>query len=196
MHRYGLSPPNFGRISSSSISMLPKTPLFSVSCLIVSFLGKLRSLPTIVSPKRRRKLDSRSCRSWPTTGAFISGKLPLISMQLRQIQKGSRDWGDDTRDLEFPTLMHKLRPTQSASKVEGRGQMKKSRSDRDGRWGRGGLVLQNVPYQRNKCKQQAPHSQTTAGQSRQVQHVCATCWQKEKAKIYHSESSSAFTHDS
>ena len=46
-------------------------------------------------------------------------------------------------------------------------------------------------YQRNKCLHKATHSETFRGKLKLAQHVCATCWQKDKQKLGHRECSSS-----
>lgn len=49
-------------------------------------------------------------------------------------------------------------------------------------------------YQRNKCQNKSSHFLVIKGKARNAQHICATCWQKDKKKLAHPECSSACPH--
>ena len=114
---------------------------------------------------------------------------------LRQIEVGSRSWGTKPRDIELEVIKKALlvpvqyrekasRNSKSAAYKYIDREPSRSRDNTPGNWF-------CSDFQRNKCKQSSPHPATIRGVPRQVQHFCATCFQKDKQVVNHPECSSA-----
>jgi hypothetical protein len=116
--------------------------------------------------------------------------LDLYAAWLRQIELCQRKWLDDTTQLEHVILVgHK----HSDQQVSNRDKSVKSEFTRDSKSGDDSVWFCSE-YQRNKCSFQNSHMLVIKGQMRSVEHICATCWQKDNTKLGHPESSSECPH--
>jgi hypothetical protein len=108
---------------------------------------------------------------------------------LREIELGHKVWSDDFSYLDT-AMLSKL---QQDSKFG-----KKSSNRSAGKSAHDSSSVENVwfcsSYQRNKCQHKASHMLVVKGKMRNAQHICATCWQKDKQKLEHPECSSACPH--
>ena len=115
---------------------------------------------------------------------------------LQQIERGCKTWADDPASvvshiIEDYVLDHKS--TKSKYMVSASENKTKSPL---GRYSALGSNYVNSTwfcsnYNRNKCRQTGEHEASINGIVRLVQHICATCWRKDKSKQNHPECSSA-----
>lgn len=113
--------------------------------------------------------------------------LKLYKTWLLQIELGKRDWQDSTQILELPILMHTVR----VKKSQNVSSVKKVKAHDGEKGDRDETIWFCSLWQRNKCKQSSPHVLNVRGQSRSVQHICASYWLKDRVKRVHPECSSA-----
>lgn len=116
----------------------------------------------------------------------FKGLKSFYAAWLREIELGKKSWSDDPQQLETAILTKYLRTTKGPSSIPKREPSKNS-VDAEKVW------FCNM-YQRNKCPHKNSHMIVVKGQSRLAQHICATCWLKDKAKLAHPECSSSCPH--
>ena len=108
------------------------------------------------------------------------GLLAFYAAWLRKIELGQKKWSDDSTCIEVPVLtqyvLSKPRFSQSL-KTQSTGLNKDE-------------VWFCTLYNRNRCtNKSSKHTALIQGQSRQVHHICAICWKKDKNKLNHPECS-------
>ena len=103
------------------------------------------------------------------------GLLNFYAAWLRRIESGLSKWGDDPTIIEIPMLArHVLK--KSAEKT----------SD---------AIFWCPDYNNGKCSVSAKsHQRMIKNRSRTVQHICSTCWRKDRKQLSHPETSSACPH--
>lgn len=103
------------------------------------------------------------------------GLLNFYAAWLRRIESGLSKWGDDPTVIEIPMLArHVLK--KSAEKT----------SD---------AIFWCPDYNNGKCSVSAKsHQKMIKNRSRTVQHICSTCWRKDRKQLSHPETSSACPH--
>ena len=100
----------------------------------------------------------------------------MYAAVLRQIEVGSLKWDADPYQIMQLMLMKVW------GSKKGRAQEKKVGST--GIWW-------CRDFQRGSCTYQSSHSKSIKGKDTWVQHICATCWQKQKKMAYHPENSNS-----
>ena len=117
----------------------------------------------------------------------FKGLKAFYAAWVREIELGKKSWSDDSAQIETAILSKyvlktsKTRPQSSATRKSD------IQNDDDKVW-----FCQL--YQRNKCLHKTNHTETFKGRLRLAQHVCATCWLKDKQKLGHPECSSSCPH--
>jgi hypothetical protein len=107
---------------------------------------------------------------------------------LREIELGNRKWSDDLAYLDTVMLGKATQSQKFNSKSnESAGKSGNDQSSEENVWF-------CSFYQRNKCQHKTNHMVVVKGKMRNSQHICATCWQKDKQKLEHPECSSACPH--
>jgi hypothetical protein len=110
---------------------------------------------------------------------------------VQQIERGIKKWSDDPTSvvshiLEDHIHEQKVVRYQKLNKSDLKSKFKSKSPEGN---------FENVwfcsNYNRNKCKHTSPHEAQINGQIRSVQHICASCWRKDKIKQFHPECSSA-----
>jgi hypothetical protein len=119
--------------------------------------------------------------------------LDLYAAWLRQIELCQRKWLDDTTQLEHVILAGRKQSEQQVTKHDKHDKPVKSRFTRESKSGDDSVWFCSG-YQRNKCSFKKSHMLVIKGQMRSVEHICATCWQKDSTKLGHPESSSECPH--
>ena len=105
---------------------------------------------------------------------------------------GQKAWSDDPQQFESAILTKNLRVQRSSSSAHKKESVnnKKDKDDSEEK------VWFCSQFQRNKCSHKGTHMVVVKGRMRQAQHICATCWMTDKAKLGHPESSSSCPHAS
>jgi hypothetical protein len=111
----------------------------------------------------------------------------LYAAVLREIELGHLKWGDSYQYVESAILSSHVSNVNKKS-MNVRHKTEKSRSDTSVTTERVWFCSQ---FQRNKCQQKAPHITVVKGIARLSQHICASCWIKDKVKLEHPECSSS-----
>jgi hypothetical protein len=108
---------------------------------------------------------------------------------LREIELGKKSWLDDFQFIEM-AILSKYQPQNkfSGSKGGRRGFSKPVSSD--GVMDEGSIWFCSA-YQRNKCASKSGHMIVVKGKMRLAQHICASCWQKDRKKLDHPQCSTA-----
>ena len=109
---------------------------------------------------------------------------------LRQIELGKKTWSDDSQQIVSAILSKHLRVQKS---VQFGGKEEQNVIKKDNKEEKVWFCSQ---YQRNKCMNRANHMVVVKGKMRLAQHICTTCWQKDRIKLSHLESSSSCPHAS
>ncbi len=118
--------------------------------------------------------------------------LDFYAAWVRKIELGQKRWEDDSSVLETPLLARfVIRKTQKDTTRFGPNSSFKGPSLRAEP--NPNIAWYCSLYQRNKCTQQGPHTATIRGQLRLLQHICATCYQTDKAQNKHPESPPSVT---
>ena len=120
----------------------------------------------------------------------FKGLKAFYAAWVREIEMGKKKWSDDSAQIETAILSKyvmktsKFRASQSSAtrKPDAQGSEDK--------------IWFCQAYQRNKCPHKATHTDTFRGKLKLAQHICATCWQKDKQKLGHPECSSSCPHTS
>ena len=105
---------------------------------------------------------------------------------VREIEVGRKKWSDDPSSWES-AFLSKYVIKSNKQFTPGR---KENVSNNDER------VWFCSAYQRNKCAYKSNHMLVIKGKMRLASHICASCWQKDKKKLEHPESSSCCPHAS
>lgn len=121
----------------------------------------------------------------------FKGLKAFYAAWLREIELGNKTWDDDPHQIETAILTKHIRPQQKNAQYANKKDSAKSSSEK---------VSEKVwfcnLYQRNKCQHKNSHIAVIKGEARMCQHICATCWLKDKTKLVHPESSSSCPHGS
>ena len=126
------------------------------------------------------------------TGTYnIKGLKAFYAAWLREIELGKKTWLDDPTQIETAILTKYLKsnkPTTFQSKKSTpKSSVDEADKSNDKVW------FCNL-FQRNKCPHKSSHMIVHKNQAKLSQHICATCWQKDKLKLPHPESSSSCPH--
>jgi hypothetical protein len=114
---------------------------------------------------------------------------------LREIELGSKSWNDDFTYLELVLFNSNYSSSKSSLQQGAKpkkypsSQYSKPFADTDS-----SPVWFCSAYQRNRCEQKHNHMIVVRGKMHMAQHICATCWIKDKVKLQHPESSSSCPH--
>ena len=119
----------------------------------------------------------------------------FYAAELREIELGEKSWKDDFQYIESAILSKNVPKTKTwGSKLKKPfGSFNKKKDEVDN-FDEVAQVWFCSKYQRNKCPSKVNHIVTIKGQARNAQHICATCWQKDKKKLQHPECSTACPH--
>ena len=129
------------------------------------------------------------------TGTYeyeFKGLKAFYAAWLREIELGKKTWLDNPTQIETAILTKYLKsnkPTTFQSKKS----TSKSTDDADKASDK--VWFCNL-FQRNKCPHKSSHMIVHKNQAKLSQHICAPCWQKDKVKLPHPESSSSCPHAS
>ena len=99
----------------------------------------------------------------------------MYAAVLRQIEVGSLSWDADPYQIMQIMLMKVW-----GSKNPTKGKSQEKRVGSTGIWW-------CRDFQKGSCTFSSSHSKNIRGKDTWVQHICATCWQKQKKVAYHSE---------
>lgn len=117
----------------------------------------------------------------------FKGLKSFYAAWLREIQLGKKTWVDDPQQIESAILSKHLRWQKSSFLTNKKDSTHKGNNNDEKLW------FCSL-YQRNKCANKASHMVVIKGKMRMAQHICATCWLKDKAKLAHPECSSSCPH--
>lgn len=117
--------------------------------------------------------------------------LDLYAAVIKKIESGERSWAADFTDLEHMILTMRPKTISSGNSVFKSGgsasglgfESRKFADDKQDR------VLFCNKFQRGECTYVEPHLTLIKGKQVIVQHICASCWLKEKRKCFHAEKS-------
>ena len=118
----------------------------------------------------------------------FKGLKAFYAAWLREIELGKRSWSDDPQQIETAILTKHIRSQKNSQPVSKKDSSKSS-SDKEKVWF-------CSMYQRNKCPHKNGHMAVFKGEAKLCQHICATCWLKDKTKLTHPECSSSCPHAS
>ena len=116
----------------------------------------------------------------------FEGLKKFYASWVREIEVGRKKWSDDPSSWES-AFLSKYIIKSNKQFTPGR---KEKVSNNDER------VWFCSAYQRNKCAHKSNHMLVIKGKMRLASHICASCWQKDKKKLEHPESSSCCPHAS
>ena len=116
----------------------------------------------------------------------FKGLKSFYAAWLREIELGKKTWVDDPQQIESAILSKHLRWQKSSFLTNKKDSTHKGNNDEK-------LWFCSL-YQRSKCANKASHMVVIKGKMRMAQHICATCWLKDKAKLAHPECSSSCPH--
>lgn len=115
----------------------------------------------------------------------FKGLKAFYAAWLREIELGKKKWSDDPQVIESAILSkHLLRSTKLRNTAT-----RKSETDQTNE-----TVWFCQLFQRNKCLHKSNHTEVLKGKMRLAQHICATCWLKDRKKLGHPECSSSCPH--
>ena len=155
----------------------------------------------IISDKRTKEIEKNGRMELLKKIMYLSTSYEFTVLKsyyaavLREIELGKKSWKDDFQFIETAILSK----TVPKSKTMG-SKFKKpfvNFSKKKEEWDNSEETSQVWfcnKYQRNKCSSKGSHLLTIKGQVRNAQHICATCWLKDKKKLQHPECSSACTY--
>ena len=115
----------------------------------------------------------------------FKGLKALYAAWLREIELGKKSWSDDPQQIEGAILSKYL------LRGKGYSSFKENSSKSDAAEDRTWFCSE---YQRNKCKHKSSHLRVHNGKRKLANHICATCWLKDKKKLEHPECSSSCPH--
>ena len=118
----------------------------------------------------------------------FKGLKAFYAAWLREIELGKKSWSDDPQQIETPILTKHIRLQKTSQPVSKKDSGKQT-ADKEKVWF-------CSMYQRNKCSHKNGHIAVFKGEARFCQHICATCWLKDKTKLPHPECSSSCPHAS
>ena len=126
------------------------------------------------------------------TGTYeFKGLKAFYAAWLREIELGKKTWLDDPTQIETAILTKYLKSNKSTTFQSKKSTPKSSVDEAD-------KVNDKVwfcnLFQQNKCPHKSSHMIVHKNQAKLSQHICATCWQKDKLKLPHPESSSSCPH--
>ena len=104
---------------------------------------------------------------------------------LRDIERGAVSWGDDYGRVIDP-IFRRAPPRDRRG-----GRMREAGSDRPAEKS---AVFFCAPYQKGKCKLESGHKGEIKGYVKEVKHICAACYIKDKVEAKHPECSAACPH--
>ena len=116
----------------------------------------------------------------------FEGLKKFYASWVRETEVGRKKWSDDPSSWES-AFLSKYIIKSNKQFTPGR---KEKVSNNDER------VWFCSAYQRNKCAHKSNHMLVIKGKMRLASHICASCWQKDKKKLEHPESSSCCPHAS
>lgn len=115
----------------------------------------------------------------------FKGLKAFYAAWVREIELGKKKWSDDSSQIESAILSKfVLKSSKSPFSVT----RKSDNLDNEDR------AWFCQAYQRNKCLHKASHTETFRGKLKLAQHICATCYLKDKKKLAHPECSSSCPH--
>lgn len=115
----------------------------------------------------------------------FKGLKAFYAAWLREIELGKKKWSDDSQIIESAILSKYILKTSKSRSSAARKTENEQNNDN---------VWFCQLYQRNKCLHKANHTETIKGKLRLAQHICATCWLKDRKKLVHPECSSSCPH--
>ena len=119
----------------------------------------------------------------------FKGLKAFYAAWLREIELGKKSWSDDSSYIENAILSKYLLKGSSKSKTSATKSLSSQQGQDDDR------VWFCPLYQRNKCLKRSNHLDTFKNKGlKLLQHICATCWIKDKKKLEHPECSSSCPH--
>ena len=95
---------------------------------------------------------------------------------MRRLELGHGQWGDSFYAMGQPILAKHSVQTEDKDKEV----VKEPRN----------FVYFCSAYNRGNCEKKSPHENQIKGKSVEVEHICATCWQKNRVKKMHREGTS------
>ena len=119
----------------------------------------------------------------------FKGLKAFYAAWIREIELGKKKWSDDPSNIESAILSkHIMKPT-SKSRFSATQKSDSPTGESETTW-----FCQ--AYQRNKCKHTSHHMEVYKGKMKFFQHICASCWLKDKKKLGHPECSTSCPHAS
>jgi len=100
---------------------------------------------------------------------------------IRQIENGLGDWSRDFSEIETPILIKYVKTevkVKYSQSIDSKRDVKKDE-----------VVYFCSAYQRKKCSHEKSHFGKFRSTDRFLHHICATCWMKDKKRVYHPECS-------
>ena len=146
------------------------------------------SLPEISESERNGRLAFLKLLSYHANATNDNKQiLQWYAAWLRRIELNQRSWDDDPREIEFRFIrsIYQKNYTYSLNKKQNfssNTMYRQSQSVNPDVW------FCNW-YQKNKCTLGDNHEVKFKGVVKTVQHICATCWLKDKLKSKHPECS-------
>ena len=126
------------------------------------------------------------------TGTYeFKGLKVFYAAWLREIELGKKTWLDDPTQIETAILTKYLKSNKPTTFQSKKSTPKSSVDEADKANDK--VWFCNL-FQRNKCPHKSSHMIVHKNQAKLSQHICATCWQKDKLKLLHLESSSSCPH--
>ena len=120
----------------------------------------------------------------------FKGLKAFYAAWLREIELGKKTWSDDSSHIENAILSKYLLKGTTKSKSTPASKSLSGQSSHDDE-----RVWFCPLYQRNKCLKRSNHVDTFKNKGlKLLQHICATCWIKDKKKLEHPECSSSCPH--
>lgn len=150
------------------------------------------SSSSIKSVEKKARLELLKRLMYLNSSYEFSVVKNLYAAILREIELGKKSWGDDFQYVETSILNSRSlkRNFISSQKKVSNMDMKhagETQEPEDKAW------FCSL-FQRNKCAHKSSHTLVVKGKMRLAQHICATCYQKDKNKLEHPECSSACPH--
>ena len=118
----------------------------------------------------------------------FKGLKAFYAAWVREVELGKKKWSVDSAQIETAILSKYLMKTSKPRSSQSSATRKSdSQNNKENVWF-------CRAYQRNKCLHKTAHTETIKGKLKLAQHVCATCWLKDKQKLGHPECSSSCPH--
>lgn len=118
----------------------------------------------------------------------FKGLKSFYAAWLREIELGKKSWSEDSQQIESAILTKHIRSQKTQFSNKRDFYDKKDYSDKKTQSSEEKVWFCSA-YQRNKCSFRADHMVVIKGKMRLATHICASCWQKDKKKLQHPESS-------